>query len=71
MHTFVVRVYPPGTDSRELRGVVDEVASGASSTFRDSEELVRILARAPKDKAPLEDSRDFSRSASDHEAGHH
>jgi hypothetical protein len=49
MQTFVVRVYRPdggeAVNPPELRGVVDEVASGASATFHGGDELLRILAR--------------------------
>ena len=54
METFVVRVYRPdaaAVDPTDLRGVVDEVASGESATFRGSEELLRILARQPEQTA--------------------
>jgi hypothetical protein len=55
MQTYVVRVYRPEGDAAnlaELRGVVDEVASGASATFHDGDELLRILARQPERKTP-------------------
>lgn len=55
METFVVRVYRPDGEAvnpPELRGVVDEVASGASATFHGGDELLRILARLPERKAP-------------------
>jgi hypothetical protein len=55
METFVVRVYRPdgqAVNPPELRGVVDEVASGASATFHGGEELLRILARQPERLAP-------------------
>lgn len=55
METFVVRVYRPdgeGVNPPELRGVVDEVASGASATFHGGDELLRILARPREHNAP-------------------
>jgi len=55
METFVVRVYRPdgqAVNPPELRGVVDEVASGASATFHGGEELLRILARQLERLAP-------------------
>ena len=54
METFVARVYRPdgqAVDPPELRGVVDEVASGASATFHGGDELLRILGREPERKA--------------------
>jgi hypothetical protein len=45
MQTFVVRVYRPNRGPEELRGIVDEVASGVSATFRDGSELLGILGR--------------------------
>jgi hypothetical protein len=47
MKTYVVRVYRPDgevVDPPELRGVVDEVSSGASAAFHDGDELLRILS---------------------------
>jgi hypothetical protein len=44
MHTFVVRIYRSGEDDAGVRGVVDDVASGLTSTFRTPEELLKILA---------------------------
>jgi hypothetical protein len=58
METFVVRVYRPdgeAVDPPELRGVVDEVASGASATFHDGDELLRILGRQPERKTPSDE----------------
>jgi hypothetical protein len=43
METFVVRVRESGPNEPDLRGVVDEVASGCRSTFCSAEELVMIL----------------------------
>jgi hypothetical protein len=55
MQTYVVRVYRPDGEKinpPELRGVVDEVASGDSATFHDGDELLRILTREPAREAP-------------------
>jgi hypothetical protein len=55
MQTYVVRVYRPDEEAAnpaELRGVVDEVASGASATFHDGDELLRILGRLPDRTTP-------------------
>jgi Putative Ig domain len=46
MDTFVVRVRESGQSEPDLRGVVDEVASGTRSTFHNAEELVMILTRS-------------------------
>jgi hypothetical protein len=43
--TFVVRIHASSHDDSGLRGVVDEVASGARATFHDTEELLAILRR--------------------------
>ena len=45
MQTFIVRLRQPKDGPAELRGVVDEVASGARVTFRDGGELLEILGR--------------------------
>lgn len=49
MKTFVVRMWTPaepaGMDDRTLRGVVEVVGSGASTTFGDADELIAFLAR--------------------------
>jgi hypothetical protein len=45
METFVVRVRESRQSEPDLRGVVDEVASGCRSTFHNAEELVMILTR--------------------------
>jgi hypothetical protein len=45
MQTFIVRLQQPNEGPAELRGVVDEVASGARLTFRDGGELLEILGR--------------------------
>jgi hypothetical protein len=61
MPTYVVRVYRPdrGTvNPPELRGVVDEVASGMSATFHDGDELLRILMRQPERNTLSEEGRD-------------
>jgi hypothetical protein len=61
MQTFVVRVHQRGGETArrpELCGVVDEVASGASATFRDGDELLRILARQPERETPTAGSQD-------------
>jgi hypothetical protein len=47
MDTFVVRVRRSNPSEPELRGVVDEIASGLQSTFRSSDELIVILMGAP------------------------
>jgi hypothetical protein len=52
MDTFVVRISPAGNGEPGLRGVVDEVASGLSRTFRDPEELVTILMGGTAERAP-------------------
>jgi hypothetical protein len=55
MQTYVVRVYRPDgevVNQPELRGVVDEVASGASATFHDGDELLRILTRQLEPETP-------------------
>jgi hypothetical protein len=61
MQTYGVRVYRPDEEAAgqaELRGVVDEVASGASATFHDGDELLRILARHPDRKTRGDRGRD-------------
>jgi hypothetical protein len=61
MQTFVVRVYQGDGDAArgpELRGVVDEVATGASATFRDGDELLRILVGQAVREVPTDRSRD-------------
>jgi hypothetical protein len=49
MDTFVVRVYRSGQeishDDDQLRGVVDEISTGARATFHDAQELLEILQR--------------------------
>lgn len=48
MDTFVVRVHRPGQippDDDRLRGVVDEISTGAHATFHDAGELLAILRR--------------------------
>jgi hypothetical protein len=52
MQTFIVRIHRPGNDQVELHGTVDEVASGASTTFRDTAGLLRILGQ-PTPRTPL------------------
>jgi hypothetical protein len=47
MKTFVVRIYGSNPRLTDLRGVVDEVASGVRDTFHDAEGLLQILSRAP------------------------
>lgn len=44
--TFVVRIYRSSQAEERARGVVDDVASGLRSTFRDAEELLLILLRS-------------------------
>jgi hypothetical protein len=56
MTTFVVRIHSSSRDETDLRGVVDEVASGARATFHDAEGLLAILRR-DGELAPVE-SRD-------------
>ena len=52
MKTFVVRLHegtgsdPAGADTPQLRGVVDEVATGLRVTFRSELELVAALKAA-------------------------
>jgi hypothetical protein len=50
MQTFVVRVWvgsaPPTKEDEALRGVVEHVGSGGSTTFTDIEELVAFLHEA-------------------------
>lgn len=49
MPTFVLRLQAPGpppTAGEPLRGVVDEVATGVSSTFACAAELVAVLSAA-------------------------
>ena len=43
MDTFVVRIRKSNDNTFELRGVVDEVATGDRSTFHNPEELLLIL----------------------------
>jgi hypothetical protein len=43
MDTFVVRIRKSNDSKFELRGVVDEVATGDRSTFHNPEELLLIL----------------------------
>jgi hypothetical protein len=50
--TFVVRIYQSGQAEAGARGVVDDVASGFRSTFRDAEELLLILLRSDKRRYP-------------------
>ncbi len=50
MHTFVVRVHESERDDAAVRGVVDEVATGRRTTFRDGSELVEILKRGREDR---------------------
>jgi hypothetical protein len=45
METFVVRVYRPDGGSGELRGLVDDVATGVRARFLDGSELLWILGR--------------------------
>jgi hypothetical protein len=51
MDTFVVRIRQPSHGKLELRGVVDEVATGDRSTFHNSEELLLILLGNAPDRA--------------------
>ena len=51
MDTFVVRVHTStdpltdgGVEPPSLRGVIQHVHSGRSTTFRDAEELQRVIA---------------------------
>jgi hypothetical protein len=53
MRTFIVRLVQdasgtsqPGARRPRLRGVVDEVATGSRTTFRDDQELVAALSAA-------------------------
>jgi hypothetical protein len=46
MQTYIVRIHGTATSRSSLHGIVDEVASGASTTFRDTAELLRILEQA-------------------------
>ena len=51
MRTFIVRLRQdasggPGAARPRLRGVVDEVATGMRTTFRDDQELVTALTTA-------------------------
>ncbi|HEX9065047.1 MAG TPA: hypothetical protein VF843_08050 [Streptosporangiaceae bacterium] len=54
MRTFIVRLAEDASECRpgggtgrpRLRGVVDEVATGQRTTFRDDQELVTALAAA-------------------------
>jgi hypothetical protein len=50
MQTFVVRVWvgppPPTREDEELRGVVEHIGSGGSTTFTDITELVAFLHEA-------------------------
>jgi len=53
VRTFIVRLVteassgsPGGPGDPRLRGVVDEVATGMRTTFRDDQELVAALASA-------------------------
>lgn len=62
MRTFIVRLVQdadgagPGSAGRpRLRGVVDEVATGLRTTFRDDEELVAALSAALGARQPERD----------------
>jgi hypothetical protein len=53
MRTFIVRLVQDASGSSRLaargsrlRGVVDEVATGLRTTFRDDQELVAVLSAA-------------------------
>jgi hypothetical protein len=43
MDTFVVRIRESGQSDPEVRGVVDEIASGLRTTSHSHEELLMIL----------------------------
>ena len=57
METFVVRAWrddpdgAPATDG-SLRGVVEHVATGASTPFTDAEQLLSFLRSSPGDGGP-------------------
>lgn len=54
MDVFVVRVWAPASGERpneELQGVVEHVASGTTSSFRDARELARLLRTPSKREA--------------------
>ncbi len=53
MRTFIVRLIQDASGTSQdaavrtrLRGVVDEVATGLRTTFRDDQELVAVLSAA-------------------------
>ncbi len=54
MDTFVVRVYRSGqetlSDDAHLRGVVEEISTGAKATFHDTRELLSILGRQQREQ---------------------
>ncbi|HKY68912.1 MAG TPA: hypothetical protein VJM49_21160 [Acidimicrobiales bacterium] len=57
METFVVRAWrgePDGDPTADgpLRGVVEHVATGASTPFRDAEQLLAFLRSGPDDGGP-------------------
>jgi hypothetical protein len=54
MQTYIVRIHRHGNEQVVLHGIVDEVSSGASTTFRDTAELLRILEQAAS-PTPLDD----------------
>jgi hypothetical protein len=51
MDTFVVRIRQSSQSKFELRGVVDEIATGDRSTFHNPEELLLILLGNAPDRA--------------------
>lgn len=57
VETFVVRAWrgePDGEAAADgtLRGVVEHVATGASTPFRDAEQLLAFLRAGPDDGGP-------------------
>ena len=49
MTTFVIRIH----DSPGLHGVLEDVASGIKTTFRDADELLAVLLGSRQAAAPI------------------
>jgi hypothetical protein len=62
MRTFVVRIHSEGAEDDGLRGVVDDVATGARAVFHAGEELLAVLANCVRPQAPVEAPGEPSRS---------
>ena len=52
MDTFVVRGYRSGADADDdrLRGIVEDITSGLTATFHDTNELLSILHREQREQ---------------------